>query len=82
MFCLNGENQDDIALVSLTIVIGLKQRFARKLPPEIMSISAAGATAEALRALGGSAAAYARHESLVLRTALGRHEPAAYLKVR
>eukprot|EP00080_Pristionchus_pacificus_P016438 PDM76458.1 gbf-1 [Pristionchus pacificus] len=42
---------------------------------------AAGATAEALRALGGSAAAYARHESLVLRTALGRHEPAAYLKV-
>ncbi|GMR39829.1 hypothetical protein PMAYCL1PPCAC_10024, partial [Pristionchus mayeri] len=42
---------------------------------------AAGATAEALRALGGSAAAYARNETLVLRTALGRHEPAAYLKV-
>ncbi|GMT18525.1 hypothetical protein PFISCL1PPCAC_9822, partial [Pristionchus fissidentatus] len=42
---------------------------------------AAGATADALRALGGSAAAYARNESLVLRTSIGRHEPAAYLKV-
>ncbi|GMS87930.1 hypothetical protein PENTCL1PPCAC_10105, partial [Pristionchus entomophagus] len=43
---------------------------------------AAGATADALRALGGSAAAFAnRQETLVLRMNLGRHEPAAYLKV-
>ncbi|PAV79155.1 hypothetical protein WR25_16601 isoform J [Diploscapter pachys] len=41
---------------------------------------AARSTEEALRALGGKRAAFNRG-SLVLRTGLGRHEPAAFLKV-